>query len=687
MLRPSAGAAEPGVAPRLPLVFERTAQASNPVRFSAHAGGYSLSLTSGGARIVAPAANGAHPRAVSISLLDSNPRAEISGLDPLRCRTNYFIGNRKQDWRLGVETFARVRYRAVYPGIDMIYYGADRELEYDFRLAPGADPGRIHLKFDGIDRMSVAADGKLVVESGGARLIERIPAVYQDAPAGARRRIAGRFRMLGPNDVGFEIAAYDRSRPLTIDPALSYSTLLGSSGADAVTGVKVDKNGLVYVSGYMSAGDFGAAGSSYQAAPGGLSAVFVAVLDPSRQGADSLQYFSYIGGSGADQPNAMALDAAGAIYLTGSTTSTNFPLAGSAPQSASAGGASDAFALKFNPKASGADALAFSTYLGGSDQDVGYAIDIDPQGVMYVTGLTLSGDFPLTSSAYARVRYGNQDAFITKVDPNSGSFAYSSYLGGESDDAGRAIAVAPSGMVYLAGDTLSSQFPQAGFQYLGSAPGGGDIFIAQMDLTKTGTDSLVYSTYLGGSKLDAVRRLTIDAAGKLLLTGYTLSPDFPLAGSALQSALAGPANVFVARFDPSAPPSGAVLYSTYFGGSGGDVAYDLETDAAGAIYLTGYTLSTDFPVTPDALQRNNGGGFNAFISKLTIGPDKSALVYSTYAGQDGINVGYGVAAAPSGAIYAGGQSAGDNVATTDSAAQHDFAGGLSDGFLMMIGPK
>ncbi len=239
------------------------------------------------------------------------------------------------------------------------------------------------------------------------------------------------------------------------------------------------------------------------------------------------------------------------------------------------------------------------------------------------------------------------------------------------------------GTVYFAGDTLSTQFPQAGAQYQPTFLGGGDIFIAHMDLTKFGVNSLLYSTYFGGSKLDAVRKMAFDSSGKLLLTGYTLSPDFPVTSDALQSTMTGPANVFVSRLDLTLPTSGAVLYGTYFGGTGGDVAYDIAVDAALNVYLTGYTLSLDFPVTPDALQNLNGG-IDIFISELNITPGKSSLVYSTYVGVDGINVGYGVAASSSGAIYAGGQSSADNIATTSNAAQTDFAGGQSDGFVLML---
>jgi hypothetical protein len=389
-------------------------------------------------------------------------------------------------------------------------------------------------------------------------------------------------------------------------------------------------------------------------------------------------YFTYLGGSGADMPYAMQLDAAGNIYLTGSTTSTDFPLGGT-PALATNAGATDAFILKFNPSLDGTNALVFSTYLGGTDLDIGYAIDVDPQGFIYVTGTTKSGDFPLTSTAYAAIRYGDSDAFIVRVDPSIGAFTYSSYLGGELTEEGRAIAVAPSGIVYFAGDTVSTMFPLAGNSYQPTPFGGGDIFLAEMDLTKSGIDSLVYSTFLGGSGLDTVRKMILDSSGKLLLTGYTLSTDLPVTQGALQSTLNGIANVYVTRLDVTASGNNIISYETYFGGSGGDVAYDIVTDSAGAIYLTGYTNSMDFPVTPDALQSKYGGGFDVFVSKLNLGgPGPGSVVYSTYTGQT------------SGSIAIGGESGAQDelpsVNVTDNAVQNVFAGGQSDGFVMFLRP-
>jgi hypothetical protein len=307
---------------------------------------------------------------------------------------------------------------------------------------------------------------------------------------------------------------------------------------------------------------------------------------------------------------------------------------------------------------------------------------------MYIAGTTRSGDFPLTGSAYAAERWGDQDAFIVKLDPNSSSLAYSSYLGGETIDEGRAVAVTPAGIVYFAGSTLSGQFPLAGLSYRDQLAGAVDIFLCQMDLTKSGTSSLLYATYIGGSGVEELRKIALDGQGKVLLTGYTLSTDFPVTGDAFQSSNKGGGDVFLMRFDPAAPPSAAVLYSTYLGGRGGDVAYDIAADAGSKVYLTGYTLSQDFPVTGDAVQLNWGGGIDVFVIALDLSkPGAGALVFGSYLGLDGVHVGYGVAASANGTIYAAGYTGIHNIQTTSGAVQPGFAGGLSDGFLVVIGPQ
>src|SRR5207253_1751766 len=250
----------------LPIVFEPNAGRWDPqVKFSARTDNYRVLLTAQGAELTTS------QHTISISVLNANPRAEVSGADELRCQTSYFLGNRKENWRTGVPNYSRVRYRSIYPGIDLVYYGANRELEYDFVVAPGADPNRIRLQFRGIERVAVTPEGDLLVESNGTTLVEKRPAVYQEG-----RQIAGRFKLLGRNEVGFEVASYDHKQPLTIDPVLTYGSLLGGSGSDSVIGVKMDRSGMIYVAGYMTTGDFGGGPGAYQAATTGSPNLFIA---------------------------------------------------------------------------------------------------------------------------------------------------------------------------------------------------------------------------------------------------------------------------------------------------------------------------------------------------------------------------------------------------------------------------
>jgi hypothetical protein len=459
-----------------------------------------------------------------------------------------------------------------------------------------------------------------------------------------------------------------------------------------VTAVKIDKAGMLYVTGYMTnANDVNGDDTVFRPTPAGGADIFVAKINPALSGPASLLYFTFIGGSGSDIPNAIALDDFGNVYLTGSTTSQNFPLGGVTPsaglngvQDLSIANIPDAFVLKLQPALKAGDSLQYSTYLGGGQADAGNAIDVDAQGNIYVTGYTRSENFQITPSAYQNIRWGNQDTFVVKLNPDSPQpLIYSTYLGGEVSDEGRAILVGPNGAIYVAANTFSKDFPLAGFPFRFSQ-GGGDIVIFRMDLTKSGVDSLVYGTYLGGSGLDEVRRLALDSRGRLLVAGTTLSDDFPVTADAVKSTLTGIANVFVARLDLAAQGESVLSYSTYLGGSGGDVAYDMATDAAGNAYVTGYTLSPDFPTTPDALQLAPAGGIEVFISKLSLADAKPALTYSTYVGKSGTNVGYAIAVAPDGTICVGGQSSIRSIAATESAFQSESTGGVSDGFILVL---
>jgi hypothetical protein len=666
----------------LPVRFEPNQGQWNPqVKFFARAGDSRLLLTSNEAVLSVGG------QAVGLSLLHSNRSAQVAGLDPLPTRANYFLGADRNQWRTGVTQYSRVKYADVYPGIDLIYYGTANQLEYDLVLRPGADAGKIRLKFRGAGRPSVSPEGDLMLSAGDAHLLQKKPVIYQETVTGSRQIIEGRYKLLGSNVVGVELAAYDRARALTIDPVLIYSSLLGGGGSDAVIGVKIDRAGMVWVAGYTSTGDLNATGDAFQPKTGGGTNVFLAKINPKGDFSNSLVYFTYIGGSGVDMPNAMAMDANGYIYLAGSSTSIDFPLRGNVSQTGNAGG-NDAFIMKFDPSATGTDQLFYAAQFGGTGEDGAFGIDVDAAGKIYVIGTTRSTDFPLTGSAYASVLYGPQDAFVVKFDlTTSPTMVYSTFLGGELADTGRAIAVTPSGTVYIAGSTESTQFPVAGAQYRGSLAGALDVWVGQMDLTQSGVNALVYTSYLGGGDLDEVRKIAIDSAGRLLVVGYTASTDFPVTAGAYQTTNGGNADAFVARLDFTRPQNGFVDYATYLGGLHGEVAYDVTSDAAGNIYVTGYTLSANFPVSPDGLVKSGGGGTDAFFAKLNPAvAGAGSLVYSSYLGNTGTHVGYGMAAAADGTVYVGGLTSIQDIFVSGNASQLNFGGGVSDGFLIAVAP-
>jgi len=670
----------------LPLFFEPNQGQWNPlVTFSAKAGDGRVFLTAHGAVLSVSAPGAEAPRVASISLLNANRSPVIGGVGALSSRSNFFRGRNRENWHTGLSHYGGVRYQGVYPGIDVVYYGNQNQLEYDFVLHPGADPGRIRIKFRGAGHLSLTAEGDLELENGGVRLVQKRPYIYQQEPdSPVRRQIGGKYKLLSRNVVAVAVDAYDRSQPLTIDPVVVYASYLGGSLGDAVTAVKVDSHGMLYVYGYTNSGDLLATDGAYATASAGDRDLFLAKIDLTQSGPASLVYFTYIGGSLADTSTGMALDAAGNVYLTGYTASADFPMSYSPYQSALAGSAGiDAFVVVLSPTLQGSTDLVYSTYLGGTDLDQGNAIDVDASGAIYVVGSTRSGDFPLTDSAYAGARWGYLDAFIVKLVPDaSPQLAYSSFLGGELNDDGRAIAVAPNGMVYFAGSTASTTFPLAGNSYRSTLQGGVDIFVAQMDLTKSGLDSLVYTTYFGGSDNEELRGMALDPSGNLLLTGYTMSADFPVTPDAAQSRIGGNADAFVARLDLTAPPDSVVKYATYLGGQGGDVGYAIASDPNGNIYVTGYTLSSNFPVTGDALQKAWGWGVDVFIAKLN---SFGALEYSTYMGKSGTNIGYAIAAAQDGTIYVGGVAASRGISTTYG-AQNVFGGSTSDGFILVLAP-
>ena len=670
----------------LPLRFEANqGQWSPDVRYLARSGGVKVALTDRGPSVGLPGAG-----RVDL-VLEGAAAPRIEALEPLAARTDYFIGPRS-NWHTGVTSYARVRYSQVYRGIDTVYYGNQGRLEYDFLLAPGADAGAIRMRFRGADRLRITPAGDLEVEAGGATLIEKRPAVRQGDVA-----IAGRYVLLARDLAAFRVGRYDRTRPLVIDPLLVYSTYIGGSGDDQVNAVRLTANGLLYVTGSTNSGNMPFINGAYSNAPlPGATNIFLAILDTSAAGGFQPTYFGYIGGSTADIPLAMVLDAQGDVYLTGTTTSLDFPMVGNSilatfPTISTSGvianttGLTQAFVLELNPALYGEVSLLYTTFLGGTQGNTsGNAIDLDQAGNIYVVGTTLTGDFPVTPNAYQTSLWGGQDTFLIEFNTSTAAPFYATFLGGELDDDGRAVAVAPNGLVYMAASTESTEFPMAGFSYQGSPVGGYDLIVAVLDPTQFGTESLIYSTYLGGSASEEVRGMAVDGNGNLLLTGYTLSSDFPVTPDAAQPAYGGNGDIFVCVVNPFTPQF--LLYSTFLGGSDADVGYGIGVDAQNNIYVTGYTLSADLPVTPNAPEPLYPQGVDIVAAKViphVAGPN--GFGYVTYFGGASINSGQALAVAPDGTLYVAGFTGGV-LTTTSNAALGSYGGGITDGFLFVLSP-
>lgn len=677
-----AGAAVPAPAlSALPTRFESNyGQWPSSEKFRARAGDYAISFDNRGATLLLASKK----RQIRFAPAGADPDARLTGVNAMRARANYITGRDRSGWRFGVPMYERVRYSGVYPGVDLDYYGNDGRLEFDFIAQPGANINAIRMQVTGADNLRLNGGGDLVIQVGSEQILQKKPVLYQLTAAGRRQAVEGSYFLAGHNRVGFRVGTYDRSRPLVIDPTLFYATLIGGKGNDAITGVHADANGFFYVAGYITGDGPSATDGAYQTTVAGGTDIVVAKIDPNTAGGYSLLGMTFLGGTADDKPAAMAVDKQGNVYLTGTTTSADFPMA--SPLQDALGGGTDAFVVMINPMLQGAGALYVSSYLGGKDTDSGNAIALDASGAVYVFGTTRSDNYPVTASTAAQaVRWGVQNCFLSKFTPGNTAFSYSSYFGGEFSDDGRAMAVAPDGIVYAAGATYSNKIGPVGNAYRETREGL-DIFLAKMDLNQAPSEVVQYVTFFGGKGMEEVRAMTLDNKNRPVITGYTASTDFPTTGNAYQKQLKGYTNAFVSIVDPDAPKDQFLVYSTYFGGSFGEVAYGVAADPAGAIYLTGYTMSADFPVTPDAFEGGSAQAIYSFVTKLDPAQDLMQLVYSTCLGTDGVNVGLAIAAGADGTIYTGGYTGPGHIQLNEKTFQPTFNGGTQDGYIVVIKP-
>jgi hypothetical protein len=626
-----------------------------------------------------------------MKLVGANPSPRATGLDELSGKSNYFLGRDPKKWRTNVSKFARVSYGGIYPGIDLIYYGSPAkpgELEYDFVVAPGADPRAIKFAIQGATRVAIDASGDLVAELDGQEMRLHKPLVYQPEKRKSKltqHNLEGNYVLTGDNQVAFRVPAYDPQKALIIDPVLKYSTYLGGSGDDwgsvfnFLRAIAVDPRGNAYVIGTTASTDFPTTADAYQtefAGGGGgfinpfgdtfaVGDVFVAKLNAA---GNALVYSTYLGGAGDDYGESIAVDAAGNAYLAGMTDSTDFPTMN--PVQRKNAGLADMFLAKLNASGSG---LVYSTYLGGSDSDGDPMIALDSRGNLYFEAWTLSTDIP-TANPFQAESAGSVDIWVGKVNAAGDALAYSTYLGGSDFDiCGSDIVVDPAGNNYLNGITCSTDFPTRNPIQPENA-GLCDAFLTKLNAAG---NALIYSTYLGGNGDEISLGTAVDAAGNAYVTGVTFSSDFPTVNP-IQAAYAGNGDAFVAKVNRNGT---ALVYSTYLGGTDFDRGRGIVVDAARNAYIVGGTVSTDFP-TANPLQAANAGDEDVFLTKLN--RTGNALVFSTYLGGSSWESPSGIALGPSGDAYIQGTTASSDFPVV-KALQPANAGGL-DAFVARISP-
>jgi len=683
----------------LPLYFEANRGEADPqVKFVSRGSGYTLFLTRGAEAAlvlrkptpkrdpmqpaalvsagVAPQSETASPPAVvRMKLVGRNARPRVAGLDELRGKANYFIGNNPRKWRTNVPMYAKVRYREVYPGVDLVYYGNQRQLEHDFIVAPGADPRSITLNLAGAEKLSLDPQGTLVlaVKDGEVRLDK--PRIYQEVD-GAQREIAGGYALKNAHQVGFQVASYDASRPLMIDPVLFYSTYLGgASGDQADGGVAVDSSGNTYIFGFTDSANFPTTSGAFQTSLRGFRDAFVTKLSPT---GSSLVYSTYLGGSGGEDAGNIAIDSAGNAYVVGETTSSDFPITPGAFQPAAASG-DTGYAAKLDASGS---ALIYSTYLGGSGRDQATGVAIDSSGNAFVAGDTSSTDFPTTPGVFQPTYPGGPgNVFVSKLNATGSALLYSTYVGASSSGGTgtfHGIAVDSAGLAYVTGSTTSTSFPTTlGAFQTAFAGGSSDGFVAKLNTTGS---ALVYSTYVGGNGADVLNGIALDSAGNIYSSVGTSSTNFPVTPGAFQTTFGGGAgDAGVIELNPA---GSALVYATYLGGSANDSGDGIAVDSLGNAYVTGVTSSSNFP-TVNAIQPTLGGGSDAFVTKVN--PLGSGLVYSTYLGGSSNDEGLGIAldSLPIPNAYVTGRTDSTNFPTTSGAFQTTF-GGTFDAFVTKI---
>lgn len=662
--------------------------------FDAHvsaAAGVGTSRLRPGARPLAPTLFQKNS-VLRLVLLNGNPEAEISGLGRLGSVSNYFIGNDPAAWQTRIANYAAVRYRGIYPGVDLVLHGNRKALEYDFVVAPGRNPQRIRFRIQGSEHVRLDSRGCIVISTAAGDVHLERPHIYQEQD-GTRTTVHGGYDLATQeHEISFRLGRYDKARPLVIDPVLSYSTFLGGTGGTTAFSVFVDRQGYAYVTGSAQAGFPTTSGVVMPVFGGGgefNTNAFVSKLSPA---GDSLVYSTYLGGTpGQDTAFSVVADSVGNAYVTGDTGSSNFPTVNAFQPNLKGINNINAFVTKLNPTGT---ALLYSTYLGGSTgTDIGEGIAVNTTGEAYVTGAAGSTDFPVLNPLQAK-----GSIFVTKFTSAGSALVYSTLFGGSSGgDTAYGIVTDSSGHAYVAGVSTSQDFPTTPGSVQPVPKTNENAFFSEFSPAGNG---LLYSTLLGAGALTATwaNGLALDGTGSVYLTGWTIASntaasDFPTTPAVIEGTLAaGGGAAFVSKITPAGNGMSDLVYSTFLGGaSRAGIAISqgngIAVDNNGNAIVAGRTGAASFPTTPGALQsalKSQAGGFNAFVSKLNSGATQ--LLYSTYLGGSVEDQALGIAIDQAGSVYLAGQSLSTDFPTTAGAFQpnHLTPSGSLEGFVAKL---
>lgn len=611
---------------------------------------------------------------------------------------NYFIGNQPSQWHTGVPTYQEVRYHSIYPGVDLRFHGSQRQLEYDFNVAPGADSRQIALDVTGARKVAIDSDGNAVLTTAAGDVVLHKPYSYQEIQ-GTPREVAAGFELRNGSQLAFRLGAYDRSQTLVIDPVITYSTFIGGSDEDQIYALALDSSGNTYVAGETFSVDYPLQ-NAFQSTNLSALGFQTGVVSEINSTGTALVFSTYLGGSFFDLATGIAVDFSGQIFVTGIAGSFDFPTTTNAFQTGLGGGgfaSNNAFLTAFPP---GGATLLYSSYLGGSVDDRGLTVTTDNLGRAYIGGFAASFDFPVSGNAFQPVMLSPfADGFFAIFDITQSGFAsvtYSTFIGGSGGGIGTngvfgdyvaGVALDSANSAYLTGATYSGDFPVLSGAFQTTLNGSNNAFAVKINTT---TGAGVYSTYLGGNVSDFGNFIAVDSAMDAYVVGQTNSTSFPTMNPYQASLNGSQPDAFISEFNPG---GSALNYSTFLGGSGGDFGLGITVDPGGLIYSSGSTFSTNFP-TVNPTQASNAsttGQTNAFIS--VIDPTltgTSQLVFSTYMGGSGASgsltngdVAYAIALDSALNIYVSGTAASSNFPVTTGVFQPTLKG-LDDGFVAKL---